>query len=210
MQSPDSPAAHRGLPVPPPPPLPAGRESRWLPAIGALAVILFVSVGGFLLAGEPTAAGQELTGDEGKPGAPVSVGPVSVRPAPGWTVAEQIPDPPQLRLNGGAAQLYVVVPPAQGAAEELLHGYVDQALAPQARQLSVSAVRPVELPSGQPASLLSYVGSFEGVASPLEGEVLALVSPVGTPVVFDGWAPEGLWVAAREEVRSMIATAEIA
>ena len=210
MQSPDSPAAHRGLQVPPSPPPPARQESRWLPAIGALAVILFVSVGGFLLAGEPTAAGQELTGDRGTPGAPVSVGPVSVRPAPGWTVAEQIPDPPQLRLNGGAAQLYVVVPPAQGRAEELLHGYVDQALAPQARQLSVSDVRPVELPSGQPASLLSYVGSFEGVASPLEGEVLALVSPAGTPVVFDGWAPEGLWVAVREEVRTMIATAEIA
>ena len=210
MQSPDSAAAHRGLPVPPPPPPPARRESRWLPAIGALAVILFVSVGGFLLAGEPTAAGQELTGDRGTPGAPVSVGPVSVRPAPGWTVAEQIPDPPQLRLNAGSAQLYVVVPPAQGRAEELLHGYVDQALAPQARQLSVSADRPVELPSGQPASLLSYGGSFEGVASPLEGEVLALVSPAGTPVVFDGWAPEGLWVGVREEVRTMIATAEIA
>jgi hypothetical protein len=44
----------------------------------------------------------------------------------------------------------------------------------------------------------------------LEGEVLALVSPTGTPVVFDGWAPEGLWVAAREEVRTMIATAQIA
>ena len=210
MQSSDSPAAHRGLPVPPPPPPPARRESRWLPATGALAVILFVSVGGFLLAGEPTAAGRELTGDEGTPGPPVSVGPVSVQPAPGWTVAEQIPDPPQLRVSEGTAQLYVVVPPAQGAAEELLHGYVDQALAPQARQLSVSAVRPVELPSGQPASLLSYVGSFEGVASPLEGEVLALVSPAGTPVVFDGWAPEGLWVAARKEVRTMIATAEIA
>lgn len=210
MQSSDSPASHPHPPVPPPPPPSTSRESQWLPAIGALAVILFVSVGGFLLAGEPTAAGQELTGDEGTPGTPVSVGPVSVRPAPGWAVAEQIPDPPQLRLNGGAAQLYVVVPPAQGATEELLQAYVDQALAPQARQLSVSAVRADELPSGQPASLLSYVGSFEGVASPLEGEVLALVSPTGTPVVFDGWAPEGLWVAAREEVRTMIATAEIA
>jgi hypothetical protein len=209
MQSSDSPAAHPGPPVPPPPP-PASQEPRWLPAIGALAVILFVSVGGFLLAGEPTAAGQELTGEEGTPGGPVSVGPVSVRPAPGWTVAEQIPDPPQLRLSGGTAQLYVVVPSAQGATEELLHAYVDEALAPQAGQLSVSEVRPVELPSGQPASLLSYVGSFEGVASPLEGEVLALVSPTGTPVVFDGWAPEGLWVAARDEVRTMITTAEIA
>jgi hypothetical protein len=53
------------------------------------------------------------------------------------------------------------------------------------------------------------VGSFEGVASPLEGEVLAVVSPAGTPVVFDGWAPEGLWVGARDEVRTMVSGAEI-
>jgi hypothetical protein len=210
MQPPASPAAHPGPAVPPPPLRPVRRESRWLPAIGALAVILFVSLGGFVLAGEPTAAGQELTGGEGTPGAPVSVGPISVRPAPGWAVAERIPDPPQLRLSGGTAQLYVLVLPAPDPAEELLRTYVDEALAPQARQLSVSPVRPVELPSGQPASLLSYVGSFDGVVSPLEGEVLAMVSPAGTPVVFDGWAPEGLWVAARDEVRTMTTTAEIA
>jgi hypothetical protein len=28
-------------------------------------------------------------------------------------------------------------------------------------------------------------------------------------VLFDGWAPEGLWVGARGEVRSMVATAQI-
>jgi hypothetical protein len=207
MQPPATAAAH---PAAPPPPPPAPRESRWLSAGGALLVILFVALGGFLVAGDPRAAEQEITGDGGVPGAPVFVGPVSIRPAPGWTVAEQIPDPPQLRLTSGASQLYVVIPPSQNSAEGQLQAYVDEVLAPQAGQLSVSPIRAVELPSGQPAALISYLGSFEGVQAPLEGEVLALVSPASTPVVFDGWAPEGLWVASRDDVRTMVGAAEVA
>ncbi|HEX2026292.1 MAG TPA: hypothetical protein VHH92_07845, partial [Actinomycetota bacterium] len=182
----------------------------WWPAHRSRATILFVSLGGFLFAGEPSAAGGELTGDRGRPGAPITVGPVRIRPAAGWRVAEQIPDPPQLRLTSGAAQLYMVIPPSQDATSEgLVQAYVEEALEPQARQLSVGSIEPVELPSGQQASLLAYLGTFEGVEAPLEGEVLAVVSPAGTPVVFDGWAPEGLWVGSREEVRTMVGTAEI-
>jgi hypothetical protein len=29
-------------------------------------------------------------------------------------------------------------------------------------------------------------------------------------VVFDGWAPEGLWVASRDDVRTMVGAAEVA
>lgn len=207
MQPPATPvAAHpRVPPTPPPPP----HEARWLPTLGALAVILFTTFGGFMVAGDPTAAGQEITGDTDDPGPPIQVGPISIRPAPGWTVAEQIPDPPQLRLTSGAAQLFVVIPPSESSPEGHLQSYVEEILEPQARQLSVSRVRQVELPSGQLGSLLSYGGSFEGVASPLEGEVLAVVSPAGTPVLFDGWAPQGQWIGARDEVRSMVGTAEI-
>jgi hypothetical protein len=208
MQLPGTPAAQAPGPPHTPPPQPAG-GSKWLSAFGVLAVTLFVALGGFLVAGDPTAAGEEITGDQGTPGAPIPVGPVSVRPAPGWTVSQQVADPPQLRLTKGTAQLFVVVPPVQASAEGQLRSYVDEVLSPQAGQLSVSPIEAVELASGQPAVLASYVGSFEGVAAPLEGEVLALVSPTGTPVVFDGWAPEGLWVGARDEVRSMVSGAEI-
>jgi hypothetical protein len=207
MQPPATPAPTGTAPSPPPPPDPTG--SRWLSAGGALATILFVSLGGFLFAGDPSAAGGELTGDRGRPGAPIAVGPVRIRPGAGWTIAEQISDPPQLRLTSGAAQLYVVVPPGDNTSEGLVQAYVEQALEPQASQLSVGTLEPVVLPSGQQASLLAYLGTFQGVEAPLEGEVLALVSPSGTAVVFDGWAPEGLWVAAREQVRTMVGTAEI-
>lgn len=212
MQPPGTPGAQPpaqpGPGVPPPPPKPP-HESRWLSAFGALIVILFVTFGGYVVAGDPTAAGQEITGDSGTPGPPVSVGPVAIRPAPGWTVSEQIPDPPQLRLTRGTAQLFVVIPPSQASAPGHLQAYVDEVLEPQAQQLSLSPVQEVELPSGQLGSLVSYIGAFDGVASPLEGEVLALVSPSGTPVVFDGWAPEGFWVGARDEVRTMVGAAEI-
>ena len=207
MQPPATPAAaHPAVPPPPPPP---PHEARWLPTLGVLAVILFTTFGGFVVGGDPTAAGQEITGDGGEQSPPIGVGPITIHPEPGWSVAEQIPDPPQLRLTSGAAQLFVVIPPSEASPEGHLQSYVEEILEPQAGQLSVSRVRQVELPSGQLASLLAYVGSFEGVAAPLEGEVLAVVSPTGTPVLFDGWAPEGLWVGARGEVRSMVATAEI-
>jgi hypothetical protein len=207
MSPPASPAdANPGVPPAPPPP---PHEARWLPTLGVLAVILFTTFGGFVVGGEPTAAGQEITGDGGERSPPITVGPITIHPEPGWSVAEQIPDPPQLRLTSGAAQLFVVIPPSESSPEGHLQSYVEEILEPQARQLSVSRVRRVELPFGQLASLLAYVGSFEGVASPLEGEVLAVVSPAGTPVLFDGWAPKGLWVGARDEVRSMVATAEI-
>jgi hypothetical protein len=209
MQPPATPAAAQPGAPPPPPSPPPPREARWLPTIGALAVILVTTFGGFVVGGDPTAAGQEITGDGGEPEAPIPVGPIMIHPAPGWTVAEQIPGPPQLRLTSGAAQLFVVIPPSESSPEGHLQSYVEEVLEPQAGQLSVSRVRHVELPSGQLGSLLAYVGSFDGVASPLEGEVLAVVSATGTPVLFDGWAPQGLWVGVRDEVRSMVATAEI-
>jgi hypothetical protein len=209
MQPPGQPVAQPPSPPPPaPPPPPGPRESKWLSTIGVLAVTLFVAFGGYAVAGEPSAAGDDITGNQGEPGEPIPLGPITIRPAPGWGVAEQIPDPPQLLLTNGTAQLYASVQGEAASAEALLDAYI-QAMSEDALQLSASPARGVELPSEQPGVLSSYVGTFEGVASPLEGEVLALISPSGTPVLFDGWAPEGLWVGARDEVRTMISSAEI-
>jgi hypothetical protein len=197
--------------APPPPhlPPPTPRESKWLPAIAVLAVILFVTFGGFLLAGDPSAAERRITGSEGTPGEPVSVGPVTVRLLPGWSVAQEIRDPPQLRLTNGAAQLYVAIPPLPGAQEGHVLAYVDEVLRPQASQLSVSPVQPIALPNDIPAAMAAYVGQFNDVQTPLEGEVVAQISPAGTAVLFDGWAPEGQFVGVREDVRTMIGTAEV-
>jgi hypothetical protein len=175
-----------------------------------LVIILFVTFGGFLLAGEPGLAGEEFTGG-GEPGQPVTVSEgVVIHPASGWSVADRPTEPPGLRLVSGTGNLLVLVSPVAGGPEEQLQAYVEQVLEPEATQLSVSAVQPISIPSGNAAALISYVGAFQGVSSPLEGEVVAVIGASGTAVVLDGWAQEGQFVAARDDVRAMVAGAEIA
>jgi hypothetical protein len=192
---------------PPPPPAPAGpKEAKWIPPIVALVVLLFVVFGGFLFAGEPGAAGQELT--EGEPGEPVPVAPgVTLFPPVGWSVQEQFQDPPGVRLTSGAGNLLVLVR-GGGDPRVLLEEYVTQILEPDASQLSISQAEPVPLPSGAPAVRIAYLGVFEGVQSPLEGEV-TVIATSGNAVAFDGWAPEGLFAAIRRDVRTMVETAEV-
>ncbi|HEV3474593.1 MAG TPA: hypothetical protein VG602_04435 [Actinomycetota bacterium] len=182
------------------------REARWLPTLGVFLLILFVTLGGFLL------GGPGEIGDPGKTtlGDPISVSPeVRFRPAEGWVIEEQIADPPQVRLVGDIGALYVITAPARAGAEGLLQEYRTTVLEPQAGQLSVSDPEAVTLPAG-PGLRVSYVGTFEGVGTPLVGEITAAVSPQGNGVVFDGWAPEGQFVAVASDVQAMIESAEVA
>jgi hypothetical protein len=55
-----------------------------------------------------------------------------------------------------------------------------------------------------------YVGTFGDVQAPIEGEVVAVVSPSGVGVVFDGWSTSGQLRFAIEDIRTMVRTAEIA
>ncbi len=177
----------------------------------SLVVLLFVAFGGFLMAGQPSVAGEEITGDTGTPGQPVELAPgVVIIPPPGWNVEQPQGEPPSLRLSNGIGQMYIAVSPVAGDPEQQLQAYLDQALAPQASQLSTSPAEEIEIPSGNPAAFFAYVGSFEGVAGPLEGEVAATVAPSGTAVIVDGWAPEGQFVAVRQDVRGALVAAEVA
>jgi hypothetical protein len=174
----------------------------------ALVVLAFVVFGGFLFAGDPGAAGQELT-DGGEPGEPIPVAPgVTLFPPAGWTVQEQFQDPPGVRLIAGAGNLLALVRGGGGDPQALLDEYVTQILEPEASQLSVSEIQSVPLPSGLPALRIAYLGVFEGVEAPLEGEVTVVVAS-GNSVAFDGWAPEGQYPAIREDVRTMVETAEV-
>lgn len=175
-----------------------------------LVIILFVAFGGFLLAGEPGLAGEELTGGEGEPGQPIVVSEgVVIQPAAGWSVADRPTEPPGVRLVSGTGNLLVLVSPVAGEPEAQIQAYVEQVLEPEATQLSVTPVQPITIPSGNAAVLVSYIGAFQGVSSPLEGEVVAVVGASGTAMLFDGWAQEGQFGAARDDVRSMVAGAEV-
>jgi hypothetical protein len=198
-------------PPPPPPPPKAPREARWLPTALSLVVLLSVSFGGFLVAGEPSAATQEITGDEGGPGEPIELVPgVIVHPPHGWSVQPQEGQPPSLRLANGIAQMYIAVSPVTGDPPQQLDAYLTEVLVPQASQISTSPAESIDIPSGHPAAYFAYLGSFEGVNAPLEGEVAAIVAPSGTALVIDGWAPEGQFVSVQQDVRATVVAAEVA
>jgi hypothetical protein len=174
-------------------------------------VLLFVSFGGFVVAGDPGAASQEITGDGDEPARPIELAPgVTIHVPPGWSAERPEGEPPSLRLSNGIGQMYVAVSPVSG--DPLLHldAYLTEVLEPQASQISTSPAESIELPSGHPAAFFAYVGSFQGVNAPLEGEVAAVVAPSGTALVVDGWAPEGQFVSVQEDFRTTVSSAEVA
>jgi hypothetical protein len=208
VTQPAGPTGQPAWPASPPPPPRAPREARWIPTAAVLVIMLFVTFGGFLFAGETGAVGAEITGDGG-PGAPIQLGSSVVIHPPGGWVAEPSPDSPEVRLSNGVGQMYAAASPVTGSPEQQLQAYIEQALSPQASQLSVTEIQAVEHPSGNDAAFVAYLGTFEGVSSPLEGEVAAVVAPSGTALILDGWAPEGQFVAVRDDVRATVLSAEV-
>jgi hypothetical protein len=189
--------ATRGATLPAPPPV----ERRVLPVAGVLAVLVAVVFGGYVTAGALSAP----------PGSPVDVGGiVRVVPLEGWEVAERSPQDPTARLTRGSGTLDVFAGPFAGSPQELLREYVAEGLEPQAEQLSVSGAEPVTLASGDRGARVSYVGSFAGVQTPIEGVVTAIATGSGSGVIFDGWAPFGLLQHVLGDVESMIRNAEVA
>jgi hypothetical protein len=183
----------------PPPPL---RERRWIPAIALAAVIVFVVSGGHVLSDTlgQTRAGTVAVGDS-----------VEIAPLPGWELAERFEDPTGIRLSSGSASLDVAELPFGGTDVDLLREYVDNVVAPQAEQLRLSEeVEPVRLANGLLGSRIAYVGLFGDVQTPVEGEITTVVSPLGTGVVFDGWAPTGQLRLSLDDLHTMIETAGIA
>jgi hypothetical protein len=198
-------------PPPPPPPPKAPREARWLPTLLSLAVLLFVSFGGFVVAGDPGGATQAIAGDGGEPGQPIDLAPgVVIHVPPGWSVERPEGDPPSVRLSNGIGQMYIAVSPVSGDPLQHLNVYLTEVLEPQASQISTSQAESIDHPSGDAAAYFAYLGSFQGVNAPLEGEVAAVVAPGGTALIVDGWAPEGQFVSVQQDVRSTVLSSEVA
>jgi hypothetical protein len=172
-------------------------ERRWIPALGVLGVLVFVVLGGYVVA----AALSEPVGP------PVAVGGVvAVQPLSGWGVADTAPlaGLPFARLTRGSGNLDLVVVPGYGGdATGLAKEYVDRVLSRQLSRLSVSSdLHPVTLQNGLLGQRLAYVGVSDNGSS-IEGEVTAFVSAGGDGVVFDGWAPEGLLTYVDGDLHTM-------
>jgi hypothetical protein len=186
--------------VEPPIPAPEPKASTWPPLLALLAVMAFVTFGGYLFSGAPA---DQVFSEDVEVGTAVQVAQgVTIQPAEGWVVTDEIGDPPGVVLEGGNGLLLAGVPGGTGSPEELVDYYVSGYLEPQASQLSTGTTEPVTLPSGT-AAVISYVGVFEGVDVPIEGEVIAIIGPSGIGVVLDGWSQQGTYGAVRDQVRAM-------
>ena len=170
-------------------------------------MIAFVTLGGFLFSG----SGAETTfaPDEVEVGNPVPVaGGVVISPAAGWEQSAPSDDPPGIVISNGTGWLLAGVPSGSGTARELLNFYVVTYLEPTASQLSLGTVEPFATQTGE-AVVASYVGVFEGVAVPIEGQVIAIVGTSGIGVAIDGWAAQGSYGTVRNQVEAMAASVVI-
>ena len=163
-----------------------------------MGVVLFVTLGGFLFGGGTTSA----VAGEVELLSPIAVGNVTIQPAEGWTVSEEASCPGGAILTGNGGYLLVGLPSGTGTPEDLVDFYVNQCLLADAAQLSTGGLEPVSMAAGE-ALRVPYVGVFGDNGTPIEGEVIAVVAPSGTPVVLDGWAAEGTYRGVQTEVHAM-------
>jgi hypothetical protein len=172
---------------------------RERPALLVLAVVAVVVGGGYLLS---AALAQPA-------GPPVDVGGVvRVQPLSGWAVAQH--GARSVRLTRGGGNLDTVVGSAPDAAD-LLQQYL-ALLGRAPSQVSVSpTVTSVTLDSGLHGLRASYVGLIPSrEVTSVEGDITAVVLPDGTGVIFDGWAPKGLFSYVDGDLQHMTALARIA
>jgi hypothetical protein len=179
----------------------ADERPRWLPALVVLAVVVLLA-SGVLLGPRVAEAGAA---------APIEVGDaVRVQPEDGWSAAT-LSSPGgtrAIRLTRGTGSLTVLaVEPFEGSPSQLLDAYANQILPASVRSSVFGAPEQVLLRSGARAETVGYLGhAVDG--TPVEG-VLVAVAGTADGVVFDARAPQGELAASIDDVRSMIATAEV-
>jgi hypothetical protein len=177
---------------------------RWLPPLVVLGVILFVTLGGWVLA---AALAKPAGPPVGFPGI------ATEQPLSGWQDAGTsiVAGAPLQRLTRGGANLdLLVVSPFEGDETSLAQNYVTTVLHSRLTQLSVSDhLTSVTLDNGMRGMRFAYVGVSEQTGGSVEGEVTVVVTPAAHGVVFDAWAPEGLLSFAQGDTRTMIVKADV-
>lgn len=176
-----------------------------------LAVILiqgFVSLGWLFFAAG--AAPGITQGDQTTGPSILLAGGVSIAPIQGWQQEELPSENAGVRLTNGSGFLDAFFFSGGGSLEDLLNHYVDTQLLPAASSLQTSPVaEPLLVGPSISAVRATYIGTFNGVQFPIEGELTALVAPDGSGIVFDGWAQEGNLGYVLEDIRAMIQALEV-
>lgn len=176
--------------------------------VAVVLVQAFVSLGWlFFVGGDASVVAGEQSG--GGPAVPL-VGSVSIRPLQGWEQGELPTGSEGARFTNGTGFLDAFAFSGAGTLEELLNHYIDIKLTPGASSLQTSPVAdPLVVGPGINAVRASYIGVFNGVQAPIEGELTAVITPDGSGLVFDGWAQEGSLGFVLEDIRAMIQRLEV-
>ena len=176
-------------------------ERRWLPVFAVIAVIAVVTAGGRSV--------SRAIGDVGPSSLAVTAA-VTVHPAPGWT-SEGLPQPAGVRtalLTRGTAMLQVSVFPVEARGpQDLLQAYLRDVLGGRYAQLTIGEAEAGTV-GGVPAVRAGYLArTLDGV--PIEGVVVATMTPSGAAVIFDAAAPQGDLAGVADDVVTMIESAEL-
>jgi hypothetical protein len=186
---------------------PARREYRWIPPILVLVVMAAIIIGGYPISEAVGPGGPVIEGGR------IEVGGFTLTPPEGWQVIEQFEEltpgtpSPGVHLGRGQGSALIVAFPNQPDPAALLERYVGEVLAPQAVDAQVSDVFQVKGDLGRGVQQ-AYVGLFQGVEFPLEGDVTVFAGSSGTGLVFDGWSGEGQYSQFQDDVHQMAATAK--
>jgi hypothetical protein len=179
------------------------RRWRWAGPVAVFLALVFLGFGGY-------AVDIPLLDVTARP---VSVGSdVRITPLSGWRVAQRSPGEGAtgISFTRGGGNLQVVAGSFRGGPEELLAGYIRESLAPHTSDLAVSrTLEQVRLRSGLTGVRVAYLGASASSGAPVEGQVTAVVSPTGSGIVFNAWAPKGVFQFETGDVNHMIATAEV-
>ena len=203
-------------PAPPPPPPPETapappvyKERKWIPTIAILVIAAVFTMGGYIVAGA-----LERTEDV----APIAIGPLTVFPPDGWEAVEELTAPTTgLRLAYGSGFVDIFVGGYDGDPLGLYEFYIAflaESAAPdpdrEAKQFRYQP-QPDQVTglSGTQGVRGFYIGTYEGLSAPIEGEVFAFTTG-GLGIVFDGWGSEGQYSSVAEDVRQMVETGEVA
>ena len=169
------------------------KPRKWLPTIGVAVIILAMVGGGRVAVGatEEPARVIQLTGD------------VSYTTVSGWVPIRGLN--PGLRIGKGDGIFDARPVPLSGDAAEVWRKYArvlsrGAQLFRTSEQLRIVSIAGVQAVQGE------YVAGFEDLPFPIEGQITTLVSPSGTAVAFDAWAPPGRFASIAGEVTTMVAS----
>lgn len=136
------------------------------------------------------------------PPSPVTVARgVTLTPLEGWEFGGRSPDGNTILLSQGSGSLAITVADgsdARAALAALRDEWLASGTVSASEIVDAADVRP-----GQPGLRFAYSGTFEDLATPVEGEVTG-VAGTDLSVLFDGWAGFGEYVAASNDIATMI------